>query len=167
VSAPHKAHPAKVMIWGAVGYNFKGSLHFVHQATVNWEYYHDEIILGPGVLDAADSAYGHFDWFLTQDNARPHICKAMMEALSNLAVRVLPNWPPYSPDLNIIEVIWAIMKRRVEAQHPTTMADLRRVVLDVWENLSLVTINGLIAQMPARVAKVIEGNGHIIQHLSR
>jgi hypothetical protein len=77
------------MIWGAVGYNFKGPLHIVHSGTVDWKYYHDEIIVGSGLLDACDAAFGDDKWVLMQDNARPHICKLMMEAFSNLRVNGL------------------------------------------------------------------------------
>jgi hypothetical protein len=153
------------MIWGAVGSNFKGPLHFVHDGkTVDWASSHDEIIVRSGLPDAADQVFGAFNWVLMQHNTRPHLSKAMMAALSNRAVELLANWPPDSPDLNIIEVIWAIMKRRVESQQPWTLAELKHVILEVWENLSVVTINGLIAQMPLRVAKVIEGNRYTMFH---
>jgi hypothetical protein len=152
------------MIWGAVGYNFKGPLHVVHTGTVDWKYYHNEIICR-GFRDAADRAFGYFNWVLMQDNAHPHVCKAMKEAVTNLAVQVLPNWPLYSPYLNIIETIWAIMKRRVEASKPKTLDALIAVLFEVWDNLSVSTINGLIAQMPNRLIQVIAGNGHIIQHV--
>jgi hypothetical protein len=131
---------------------------------VDWKYYHDEIICG-GFLDSADRAFRDFNWVLMQDNARPHVCKAMMEAFTNLAVQVLPNWPPYSPDLNIIETIWAIMKRRVESIKPKTLDALIAVLFEVWDNLSVSTINGLIAEMPNRLIQVITGNGHTFQHV--
>jgi hypothetical protein len=108
-TAPNQAHPRKVMIWGAVGYNFKGPLQVVHATTVDWKYYHDEIICG-GFLNPADRAFGYFNWVLMQDNAHPHVCKRMMKAFTNMVVQVLPNWPPYSPDLDIIETIWVIKK---------------------------------------------------------
>jgi hypothetical protein len=89
----------------------------------------------------------------------------MMEAFTNPAVQVLPNWPPYSPDLNIIETIWAIMKRRAEARQPKILGALIAVLFEVWDNLSVSTINGLLAQIPNRLIQVITGNGHTIQHV--
>jgi hypothetical protein len=136
-----------VVILGAVGYNFKGPLHVVHAATVDWKYCNDEIVCCR-FLDSADRAFGDFNWVFMQDNARPHVCNAMMEAFTNLAAQVLTNWPPYGPDLNIIETIWAIMRRRVEARQPKTLDALIAVLFEVWEDLSVSTINGLLAQMP-------------------
>ena len=74
----------------------------------------------------------------------------------------LLDWPPYSPDLNVIEIIWAIMEKRVEEQNPQTFEDLKRVVQAVWNELSLTTINGLIAEMPNRLNRVIEKQGYTI-----
>jgi hypothetical protein len=136
----------------------------VHAATVDWKYYPDEIICG-GFLDAADRAFGDFNWVFMQDNARPHVCKAMMEAFTNLAVQVLPSWPPYRPNLNITEIIWAIMKRRVEARKPKTLDVSIAVLSEVRGNLFMSTINRLIAQMASRLIQVIAGNGHTIQHV--
>lgn len=41
--------------------------------------------------------------------------------LSELAIKVFDDWPPYSPDLNIIETVWAIMKTRIEKKNPKSM----------------------------------------------
>ena len=38
--------------------------------------------------------------------------------LKELGVNLLKDWPPFSPDLNIIEVVWAIMESRVEMRNP-------------------------------------------------
>jgi enamine deaminase RidA (YjgF/YER057c/UK114 family) len=165
VSYSKEAHPKKVMVWGAIGHNFKSSLHFC-SGTVNGEYYYDEII-GGGFLDEADAAFGHMDWILQQDNARPHVRKDIVEAMEYLRIRILKPWPPYSPDLNIIERIWAIMKRRIERHHSPirTVAQLREVVQNVWAELTIDTINALVEEMPRRLIAVIRNGGHTIQHI--
>jgi hypothetical protein len=101
VCCPKQAHPKKVMVWGAIGYNFKSRLHFV-QGSVTGEYYYDNIIMG-GFLEEADDAFQHMDWVLQQDNARPHIKKDIVEAMEYTDIKILKPWPPYSPDLNIIK----------------------------------------------------------------
>jgi hypothetical protein len=42
----------------------------------------------------------------------------------------LAKWPPETAELNIIEIIWAIMKHRAEAEHPTTLPETKGVALD-------------------------------------
>ena len=158
------AHPKKVMIWGAVGWNFKSKLVFI-EGHINGDKYFDEIICGSGLLDDADIAFGDFQWLLQQDNAKLHIRKDVLEAMSNLSITILPRWPPYSPDLNIIETIWAIMKQRVQAQNPSTIEELKNIIQDVWDNLSFETINGLVNEMNNRLIKCIAVNGYTIQEL--
>ena len=38
---------------------------------------------------------------LQHDNARPHVARITRDALQNLNVDVLQNWPELSPDLNL------------------------------------------------------------------
>jgi hypothetical protein len=113
-------------------------------------------------LGEADAAFGDFNCVLMQDNARLHVLKSMMKVLFNLSVSELANWSASSPDRNIIEVIWAIMKRRTEGQHPKKLDKWKAVLIDVWDNFSVVKINGLAAQMPTRVAQVTAEGAHTI-----
>lgn len=56
-----------------------------------------------------------------QDNARPHVSVETKAVLKELEIDLLDHWPPYSPDLNNIEVIWAIMGKRVEMMKPKSI----------------------------------------------
>lgn len=158
-----KAHREKVMVWGAIGEGFKSDLLFI-EGNVTGDYYFDNIICG-GFLEKADKTYGYNNWLFQQDNARPHIKKSTLEAMSNLDIRLLEGWPPYSPDLNIIETVWAIMKRRVNESRPKTKIELKMIISKVWEELTLETIHGLVAEMPNRLVQVIASNGYTIQHI--
>ena len=147
------AHPPKVMIWGAVGYNYKSDLIIV-KGTLNSENYIDQIIFGSNLIETADAEYGIGNWLFMQDNARPHVSRETIDVLKELEIDLLPDWPPYSPDLNIIEVIWAIMEARVSKYQPRTVDQLINIIKDVWENLTFQTINGLVEEMPERLRKV-------------
>jgi hypothetical protein len=50
-------------------------------------------------------------------------------------------------------------------QQAKTVDALIAVLFEVWDNLSVSTINGLITQMPNRLIQVIAGNGHTIQYV--
>ena len=155
------AHPPKVMIWGAIGYNFKSNLIFV-EGPVNTESYVFDIIIGSDVLNGADKVYGHGKWVLQQDNARPHIANETYQLLDYFGAIFMDDWSPYSPDLNIIETIWAIMKRRLEAKKVTSIEQLKEVILDVWNNLSLEIINRLIESMPKRLKACVSNQGNTV-----
>ena len=104
------------------------------------------------------NAFGD-DFIFQQDNARPHISKHTLAFLEENGVKILDGWPPYSPDLNIIEVIWAIMKKRVEITNPQTLAELKLTIHKVWDELSFSTINGLLRSIPRRMEYVRDHNG--------
>ena len=46
------------------------------------------------------------------DGAPCHRYASTVKYLEEKAVRMLPNWPPQSPDLNINENIWSIYYER-------------------------------------------------------
>lgn len=156
----HNPHQKKIMIWGAIGEQFKSRLVFI-DGVINGDKYFDDIICGSGFLDDADQAFGSTDWIFQQDNARPHVRKDVIEGMLNLDMKLL-DWPPYSPDLNIIETVWAIMKRRVELRNPSTVEELRTIVQEVWDELSFDTIHGLIMSIPGRMQQVINIEGYTI-----
>jgi hypothetical protein len=162
------AHPPKVMIWGAIGHNFKSSLHVVH-GNINGDYYLNRIIFGNFANEAIE-AYGRMEdgrpaFIFQHDNARPHIRRDVIAAIENTGIQILKPWPAYSPDLNVIERIWAIMKRRVEIENPQSASDLEDTVQRVWDNLGVDLINSLVAEMPRRLVQVIANEGRTIQRL--
>jgi transposase len=51
------------------------------------------------------------------DNARPHRSRAVIAYLQSEVVTFVP-WPAMSPDLNLIEHIWDMLGRRMQAREP-------------------------------------------------
>ena len=46
------------------------------------------------------------------DGAGPHRGNIVKELLREIEIRVI-NWPPYLPDLNLIENLWALVKAEI------------------------------------------------------
>jgi hypothetical protein len=163
VCSPHTQHPVKVLVWGAIGHSFKSELHIVPaNVTIDGTYYFEDIVLG-GFIDQADAAYPHYDWILQQDNARPHVRREVLDSLACLEVNVLLDWPLYSPDLNIILRVLAIMKGMVAFRDPKNRQEPCDVIEQVWADLKMETINALVAEMPRRPITVIRREGGTIQ----
>lgn len=160
------AHPPKVMVWGSIGWNFRSELIFI-DFSVNTKNYIDKIILESNFVEDADRCWGVGNWYFQQDNAPAHRSAETRAVLDELGLDLLQDWPPYSPDLNIIEVIWAIMEDRVEKRQPKTLDELKQVILDVWNNLGWQTINGLVDSMHNRLKTVNEKPNQTIWRLNK
>lgn len=161
-----QAHPPKVMVWGAIGWNFKSEL-IIIDYTVNTQNYIDHIILENNFIQDADRCWGIGKWCFQQDNAPAHRSAETIAVLNELGINLLKDWPLYSPDLNLIEVVWAIMESRVEMRNPKTIQELKNILIEVWGSLSWQAINGLFATMPERIQTVNDNPDKIIWRLTK
>jgi transposase len=112
-------------------------------------------------------------WFLQSgdifmhDNASVHTARVVKSLLEDLGVDLMA-WPPYSPDLNPIENLWALMKAEIYRLHPElthaedTVAIQHALVLaamEAWDNLEDRILKNLCETMPNRVNAVIDAEG--------
>ncbi len=75
------------------------------------------------MLPSADKLYGDADFIFQQDLAPAHTAKGTKSWFNDHGVTVL-DWPANSPDLNPIENLWGIVKRKMrdtrgEERHQT------------------------------------------------
>ena len=64
------------------------------------------------------------------------------------------TWPPQSPDLNPIKMVWDEMDRRLKAKGPTSAQHLWELLQDCWKIISSDNLMELIERMP-RVCKAV------------
>ena len=159
-----QSHPKKIMIWCAIWWNFKSNL-VIFDKSVNSEVYIDDVIFNSNVVEDADARWGVGNWIFQQDNAPSHNSKVTKAVLKELDINVL-DWPPYSTDLNVIEVVWAIMEKRIEKINPKNIDELKQCISDVWEGLTWQIINGLINTMESRIQTVNANPGQTIYRLN-
>jgi transposase len=94
-----------------------------------------------------------------QDGARPHVARSTLGFLRANGVEVLEGWPAYSPDLNPIENMWALLNRRVSERHPRTAEDLLLAVRASWASIPQTDVNALCLSFQNRVTECVEKNG--------
>ncbi len=105
--------PQSVIIWAAISSVGVGPLCFL-KSTVNAAIYQD--ILEHFMLPSADKLYGDADFIFQQDLAPAHTAKGTKSWFNDHGVTVL-DWPANLPDLNPIENLWSIGKRKIISPH--------------------------------------------------
>ena len=94
--------------------------------------------------------------------------KKVKKYFSDHSISVL-DWPGNSPDLNPIENLWAIMKRRVKEHDCTTMTKLIEATVSVWYRDQEIKnmCEKLVISRPERIRQVIKSKGgHIINTIA-
>ncbi len=76
------------------------------------------------------------------DNDPKHTSKTTTALLKKLRVKVM-DWPNMSPDLNPIERLWGILKRKVEECKVSNIHQLRDVVMEEWKRTPVATCEAL------------------------
>jgi len=100
--------------------------------------------------------------YLFQDNNAPiHTAKDVKDWILNNNVKVLPNWPSQSPDLNPIEHLWSELERQIRRcpKNMKNFNELESALQEEWSKITNDVLMKLIESMPRRIEAVIENNG--------
>ncbi len=147
--------PQSVMIWADMSSAGVGPLCFL-KSTVNAAIYQE--ILEHFMLPSADKLYGDADFIFQQDLAPAHTAKGTKSWFNDHGVTVL-DWPANSPDLNPIENLWGIVKRKMRDTRPNNADELKATVKETWASIPPQQCHKLIISMPRRIEAVIKAKG--------
>ena len=160
------------MIWGCFVGNKLGPIVCIDDAITGDTY---TTILRDNLLPYLDALANDGITGITfqQDNARSHTCKKV-KAFFNIATTehgftVMGDWPPYSPDMNLIENLWAHLKLELHRRYPDTATlcgspqyirqRIAERVQEVWWTIGEEVLEHLIDSMPHRVEALIKARG--------
>ena len=151
--------PQSIMIFGVIAHDYKSKL-VVVDGSIDSETYISNMIKS-GFIDDMNNKFGQLEWLYMQDGARCHTAQETMDWLED-RLDVISDWPPNSPDLNPIELVWSILKRIVAEENPRSKDDLIAIVKRAWDNLSLRLINKLCQGFGDRLKLCLEMGGFSI-----
>jgi len=134
-----------------------------------------EIVTWEGRLDSAiycqimadliahlKEPFGNEDFFIYHDNAAFSRSRETIQFLSerDLEKFFIPV-SPYSPGMNIIEDLWAILKQNVRPQiaasaQPKSENEHYELVCTTWKEIPIDVVNGSYESLPRRMLKIIE-----------
>jgi len=154
----HKvAHPEYVVVWACISAQGQGDIVFLDGPL-------DGDTYGKLMRDylplAADKAFsfGSGAWYYLHDNPNVHRGAAATKALHDAGATVL-EFPPYSPDLNVIENMWAYLVKKVDEHRSSNRQELARWVQQEWDDLPKEYFSNLFASYARRCQAVIDADG--------
>jgi transposase len=155
-----------VSMWAAI--SCKGFLaHEFYDDALNGDSYVE--ILKHKLLPAALKQFRrHANWTFQQDNASWHTVDEVYNLLEAKGIDDAHH-PPSSPDLNLLENVFAIMTDRISAKEPSNKAELKRAILDVISEMNAEEpethlFEHLYLSMRVRVHEVLASRGLPIAH---
>jgi transposase len=136
IKSVYQSGRTSVMIWGAVGWDWKSPLVFLEKGEgrkgVCSQVYLEQVLEGV-IFPYYDSLSKKRkeEFIFMEDGSKVHKGKARLPKL-NKGIGGF-DWPPSSPDLNPIEKVWRWMKHEITkmAKPPTTIGALKKVLQEL------------------------------------
>ena len=112
-----------------------GTISSVH-GNINAEKYQE--ILDENLWPEIARHFPAGNYIFQQDNALVHTARSTQEYLHRYDVTCM-SWPAQSQDLNIIENMWLLLKRKLQTRvgRIESKEDRFREIQDIWQGISL------------------------------
>ena len=147
-----------IMVWGCMGWDSVGKMVYV-EGKMDAEQYCS--ILDDGLLGSLEKFNLETDDIIfQQDNDPKHTSKLATRWFEDNGINLL-SWPAQSPDLNPIEHLWGILKRKIyEHEYPAEGVDeIWERAAAAWAKITIEEVQSLIRSMPRRIEAVIKAKG--------
>ena len=146
LSETRKFGGKKLMLWGFIAHNGRkclqkvcGTINSIKYLQILLESLLPEMFLGKK---------------LQQDNAPAHNSILSKTWFPENRLEILENWPPNSPDINIIKNVWSLLKKRVFQRHPKNIEELWAFCHEEFERKLWSTFKTYIAQFQIDLIKL-------------
>ena len=122
------------------------------------------------MMQTLRAQFGAQDFRIIHDNARIS-CSRFTENFieTNGISQHFEHIPPYSPDMNIIENLWALVKRKVRERtnqfgRVQSRGEFESLIADEWQSIPPNIVINLYNSLPNRMAAIIENKGYLSEY---
>jgi transposase len=149
-----------IMVWGCISqYGFHDLI--LLDGTVDAKGY--VAVLKDYLIPIIQQYFGRRPCLFQQDGASVHTAHEVSEFFKSHNLQVL-DWPPHSPDLNIIEHVWHYLKERVRqlpiaSSKENLWSNIQLVLEYMWSAEMTHMINALYESLHNRMQAVIAAHG--------
>lgn len=170
-----------IMCYGAVSWHGKTGLRFIEgwasdqdhlppsrkkKKTVNQTVYRNEMC---PLMFSDINLLMNEHWIWQQDGAKAHTANETINWLErNTPDLIIPkDWPSKSPDLNVMDFcIWSLLLSRLQSVRceVTSIAMLKEVLIDAWNDITLETIRSAISAWIPRLRRCVAAHGGHFEH---
>jgi transposase len=153
----------KLNIWAGISMAGKVGIH-VFDENFRGPIYED--ILRDVLVPSARELYPD-GCYLQRDNLSVHRSARATTYLGSREANVIREtipWPSYSPDLNPVENLWAVLKNNIRKRQPRTLEELRNMIYEEWDDLSEDYVQSLCSSIYDRIDMCIENEGNRINY---
>lgn len=169
-TATRRHSPAFHVVAGTTGYKIKYTNQKGTQSrNITAAQYKD--VLTQTLLPAGRRIFlsqGMGSWVLQQDNDPTH--KVAIDVVKEFNkknqtnVSVLPGWPPSSPDLSLIETVWAFLDAKMDSLGCKDFTEYKAALAREFKAVSKESCQRLYTGMPSRIQVCMAREGNKTGH---
>jgi hypothetical protein len=148
-------HSLKINAWGAITAEGQYGFHTFRE-NMNADKY-------VSILAGNFMPYYDKEMLFQFDNDPKHKSRKAKSFIERNNINTV-NFPPYSPDLNPIENVWSLIKRKLYKSRYNTIEEFNQDIINEWNSVSLEVIKAIVGSMRKRLELVIKNNGNHIDY---